>query len=253
MALRALSLTFLTYNEFGPHYSDACRVFGLEPTQSGYGLLLCLDDDGRRVTRATEDVAYAQLIASRVGTATLERLEVPATTFPVVRDGWPDDWTERDEAWVTEADASEPATGWGSEVGGYGLDVDGSELTARVRAICGSWPEVTERESHGAPAFFVKKQFVMLWPDGHHDDRFPHLWCAAPPGAQDEMIEMQPDRFFRPPYVGSRGWLGVRLDGAVDWGEVRAVCAEAYRSVAPKRLAALLFEDPRHFEDPSDH
>lgn len=123
--------------------------------------------------------------------------------------------------------------------------MNSSDLTARIRAICASWPEVTERESHGAPAFFVKKQFVMLWPDGHHDHDFPHLWCAAPPGAQDEMIEMQPDRFFRPPYVGGRGWLGVRLDGAVDWDEVRAVCAEAYRSVAPKRLATLVSDSRR--------
>lgn len=119
--------------------------------------------------------------------------------------------------------------------------MQGSDLTARIRAICRSWPEVTERESHGAPAFFVrKKQFIMVWPDGHHEHRFVHLWCAAPPGAQEEMIETQPDRYFRPPYVGGRGWLGVRLDGAVDWEEVRAVCADAYRTVAPQRLIRLL-------------
>ncbi len=111
-------------------------------------------------------------------------------------------------------------------------------LEARVRAICTSLPEVTERLSHGAPAFYVRKQFVMLWPNGHHDHHFPHLWCAAPPGAQPELVETEPDRFFCPPYVGSRGWLGVRLDGHVDWDEIAAVCKDAYRSVAPRSLAA---------------
>ena len=114
------------------------------------------------------------------------------------------------------------------------------DVEERVRAICLQLPEVTEKLSHGAPAFFVKRQFVMLWPDGHHDHHFPHLWCAAPPGAQAELVETEPDRFFRPPYVGGRGWLGVRLDGKVDWDEIAEVCADAYRTVAPKKLAALI-------------
>lgn len=80
--------------------------------------------------------------------------------------------------------------------------------------------DVTEKLSHGTPAFFVRKQFVTLWPDGHHEHRFAHLWCAAPTGAQDEFVDIEPERFFRPPYVGGRGWLGVRLDGDIDWGEV---------------------------------
>jgi hypothetical protein len=101
-------------------------------------------------------------------------------------------------------------------------------------------PEVTEKLSHGAPAFFVRKQFVMLWPDGHHDHQFPHLWCAAPPGAQDELAATEPDRFFRPPYVGGRGWLGVRLDGQVDWEAVAVICEDAFRVVAPKKLVAAL-------------
>lgn len=103
-------------------------------------------------------------------------------------------------------------------------------------------PEVTERLSHGAPTWFVrgKSVFVTCWADGHHAEAFPHLWCAAPPGAQAEMVEAEPERFFRPPYVGGRGWLGVRLDGPVDWDEIAEVCREAYRVIAPKRLVALL-------------
>jgi hypothetical protein len=110
----------------------------------------------------------------------------------------------------------------------------------RVRAICLALPEVTEKVSHGAPAFFVKKQFVMLWSKGHHDHEFEHLWCAAPPGVQEEVVATEPDRFFRPPYVGHRGWLGVRLDGKVDWDEIAAVCVDGYRTVAPRKLVALL-------------
>ena len=118
-------------------------------------------------------------------------------------------------------------------------------LEERVRRICCALPEVMEKRSHGAPAFFVKKQFVMLWPDGHHEDRFPHLWCAAPAGAQEALVGAEPGRFFRPPYVGGRGWLGVRLDGDVDWDEVAAICEDAYRVVAPARLVALLADDWR--------
>ncbi len=78
----------------------------------------------------------------------------------------------------------------------------------------------------------------MLWPDGHHDHQFPHLWCAAPAGAQQGFIAADRARFFRPPYVGSRGWLGVRLDGRVDWAEVELLCEAAYRTVASNRLLA---------------
>lgn len=110
----------------------------------------------------------------------------------------------------------------------------------RIRAICLALPEVTEKVSHGAPSFFVRKQFVQLWPQGHHDHQFPHLWCAAPPGAQQELVTTEPDRFFRPPYVGHRGWVGVRLDSPVDWDEMRAICVEAYRAVAPTKLISEL-------------
>lgn len=109
-----------------------------------------------------------------------------------------------------------------------------------MRAICMALPEVTEKTSHGGPSFFVKKQFVQLWPNGHHDNHFPHFWCAAPPGAQAELVETESKRFFRPPYVGGRGWLGVRLDGKVDWGEVTAICEDAYRVIAPPKLIAEL-------------
>ena|SRR3712207_5789937 len=119
------------------------------------------------------------------------------------------------------------------------------EVLTRVRAACLRLPEVTERLSHGAPSFFVRgrRAFVMVHADGHHDNDFPHLWCAAPPGGQAELVAAAPGRFFRPPYVGHLGWVGVRLDGAVDWAEIAELCEDAYRAVAPAALINKLDSD----------
>jgi len=97
-------------------------------------------------------------------------------------------------------------------------------------------PEATERVSHGEPTWFVggKKVFVM-YANRHHDDRVG-FWCAAPPGVQEATVGAEPERFFRPAYVGHRGWLGVYLDVPVDWAEVAEIVEDAYRVVAPKRL-----------------
>ena len=127
-----------------------------------------------------------------------------------------------------------------------GLAVRGDEVTDRlagqVAAICLALPEVTERLSHGAPTWFVrgKSAFVTLWVHGHHDQEFPHLWVAGPPGAQLELTRSEPERFFRPPYVGGRGWIGVRLDRDVNWAEIAELCQDAYRVIAPAKLAAQL-------------
>jgi len=115
------------------------------------------------------------------------------------------------------------------------------DLAERVGMICLALPEATERLSHGAPTWFVGgKSFVTLWAHGHHDHEFPHLWCAGPPGTQQELATAEPDRFFRPPYVGGRGWIGVRLDHDPDWAEIAELCQDAYRVIAPARLVALL-------------
>ena len=109
----------------------------------------------------------------------------------------------------------------------------------RLRALCLALPEATERISHGEPAWFVRKLFVMF-AGGHHDDRVA-FWCAAPPGVQEALVASDPTRFFRPPYVGVRGWVGVYLDvPGVDWAEVAELVTEAYRTVAPRRLVAGL-------------
>jgi hypothetical protein len=117
-----------------------------------------------------------------------------------------------------------------------------SDALDRVRRICLAFPEVSERPSHGAPTWFVrdKKAFVTFWVNGHHDLDFPHLWCAALPGAQEGLIEASPDRCFRPPYVGFRGWVGVRMDGRIPWEDVQRICDDAYRMVAPPALVSRL-------------
>ncbi|WP_129669691.1 MmcQ/YjbR family DNA-binding protein [Phytoactinopolyspora endophytica] len=114
----------------------------------------------------------------------------------------------------------------------------GEDPLERLRRFCLSLPETTERLSHGEPTWFIrdKKTFVM-YADHHHDDRLA-FWCAAPPGAQEALVTSDPERYFRPPYVGHRGWAGVYLDVDVDWEEVRELVIDAYCVVAPKSLVA---------------
>jgi hypothetical protein len=109
----------------------------------------------------------------------------------------------------------------------------------RLRSICLALPEATERPSHGAPAFFVKKCFLMLLDNHHGDGRFA-IWCAAPPGDQQVLVGADAEKFFVPPYVGHRGWLGVRLDRGVDWEELAGIVEDAYCAVAPQKLVAEL-------------
>ncbi|UDY34290.1 MmcQ/YjbR family DNA-binding protein [Dermatobacter hominis] len=121
-------------------------------------------------------------------------------------------------------------------------DADVELALTNVRRSCLSLPEATEKVSHGSPTFFVRKSFVMFHDDHHGDGRLA-IWCAAPEGAQALMVDAEPERFFVPPYVGHRGWLGVRLDVDVDWDEVHAVIVDAYRCVAPKKLLAQLDDE----------
>jgi hypothetical protein len=110
-------------------------------------------------------------------------------------------------------------------------------VLARLREICLALPETSERLSHGAPTFFVrdKRAFVMVMTDHHGDGRFA-LWCAAPEGMQRMLVEADAERFFVPPYVGHRGWLGVRLDRGINWDEIAGIAEDAYASVAPRKL-----------------
>jgi hypothetical protein len=110
-------------------------------------------------------------------------------------------------------------------------------ILKRIREICLGLPETSERLSHGAPTFFVrgKRAFVMVLTNFHGDGRFA-VWCAAADGMQKMLVEADPERFFVPPYVGHRGWLGVRLDRGLDWDEFAGIAEDAYAEVAPRKL-----------------
>jgi hypothetical protein len=113
------------------------------------------------------------------------------------------------------------------------MDSMNGDPLEKIRQLCLALPETTERLSHGEPTWFVRdKRVFVMYADHHHDDRVG-FWCAAPAGVQEALVEAYPDRFFRPPYVGHRGWLGVWLDVPVDWSEIGDVVEEAYRVVAP--------------------
>ena len=119
-----------------------------------------------------------------------------------------------------------------------GADVQ--RVLAMVRQAALTLPEASERPSHGGPAFFIrdKKCFVMFLDDHHEDGRLA-IWCAAPDGVQAEMVETEPERFFRPPYVGHRGWLGVHLQ-QVNQSELDAIVLDAFRTVAPPTVLRQL-------------
>jgi hypothetical protein len=111
------------------------------------------------------------------------------------------------------------------------------KVLAKLREICLAFPETSERLSHGAPTFFVreKRSFLMVLTNHHGDGRFA-IWCAAPDGMQKMLVEADPERFFVPPYVGHRGWLGVRLDRGIHWDELTGIAEDAYADVAPAKL-----------------
>jgi hypothetical protein len=108
----------------------------------------------------------------------------------------------------------------------------------RVRRICTALPGTTEKLSHGAPTFFVKKVYAMFV-NNHHQDGHVAVWLPAPPGLQPMLINSEPRKYFKPPYVGVRGWIGVELDAVSD-EELSAHILEAWRLIAPKKLRTLL-------------
>ena len=114
---------------------------------------------------------------------------------------------------------------------------------ARVRTICLSLPETTERLSHGAPSFFIRDKIGFVnYMDNHHGGGRVALWCACPPGMREGLLKAEPEQYFVPPYVGFRGWIGVRLDRSPDWDAVERVIRDAYVAVAPKGLVAAFLD-----------
>ena len=111
-------------------------------------------------------------------------------------------------------------------------------LVNQVRDICLNLPDVTEKLSHGEPTWFVKKVFCMF-ADNHHDNRVA-VWLPAAAGVQEMLVQSEPERFFRPPYVGVKGWIGVYLDVDPNWEELEGLILESYRLVAPPKSLAKL-------------
>lgn len=101
-------------------------------------------------------------------------------------------------------------------------------LIQRVRDIALSLPEATEKLSHGEPSFFVKKKLFATIDNNHHDSGHIAVWVNAPPGAQESLVAADPKHFFRPPYVGVKGWLGVRLDSGLPWAVIGDLLRQAH-------------------------
>jgi len=107
----------------------------------------------------------------------------------------------------------------------------------RVRRLCLALPETTEKLSHGEPTFFVHKKVFVMFANDHHGDGHIAVWLPVPPGVQAGLIKNEPDTFFRPPYVGVKGWVGIEL-ASIDDAELRSHIEMAWQMVAPKRLLA---------------
>lgn len=114
----------------------------------------------------------------------------------------------------------------------------------RIRRICLSLPETSEKLAWGEPTFRVKGKLFAMYASAsnHHGGGRDALWCHAPDGVQQGLVEAAPDRFFVPAYVGPKGWIGMWLD-RVDDAEIEIHTAQAYRVVAPKKLRDLLDKD----------
>lgn len=103
----------------------------------------------------------------------------------------------------------------------------------RLRAICLALPEAAEKETWGEATFRIRNKIFVL-----HIAADSSFWCKAPRGAQDILVGAAPERFFVPPYLGHKGWIGVRLTRQTDWDEIADLVERSFRMTAPKRLLA---------------
>ena len=121
------------------------------------------------------------------------------------------------------------------------VEIDNAILSP-LRAICLDYPEAVEAVAFGSPTFQVRsKNFAMV----HKPDERVSVWCKAPPGAQEAYIASAPDRYYKPPDVGPKGWIAAWISPECnpDWDEIEEIVDESYRLIAPKRLVATLDEN----------
>lgn len=115
----------------------------------------------------------------------------------------------------------------------------GDKHLQRVRRICLALPETMEKLSHGEPTFFVRKKVFAMFSNNHHNDGHIAALVPAAIGIQEMLIESSPKKFYKPPYVGVRGWVGIELD-QLDDEELTSHIREAWRLIAPERLHEML-------------
>jgi hypothetical protein len=113
------------------------------------------------------------------------------------------------------------------------LDKDGEQI-GRVRRICLAMADTTEKLSHGEPTFFVRGKVFAMCSNNHHNDGHVAVWVPAPPGEQEPLVAASPRIYYRPPYVGVRGWVGIEL-GEIGDEDLAAHLTDAWKMIAPKK------------------
>lgn len=108
----------------------------------------------------------------------------------------------------------------------------------RIRKIALALPGSVEQPNHGHASFAVRGKTFVMFLDNHHNDGRLAIWCKAAPGAQDLFVRGDPERFFIPPYVGPRGWVGVRLEGKAPWPVIEDLITRGWQLNAPKKAPA---------------
>jgi len=119
---------------------------------------------------------------------------------------------------------------------------DGTQIK-RLRRVCLSIPGTMEKLSHGEPTFFTPKRVFAMFANNHHDDGHVAVWLPAAPGVQETLIDEAPEIYFRPPYVGGGGWVGVELS-KVDDDQLGALVREAFQLIAAKDGSATSRKSP---------
>ena len=112
---------------------------------------------------------------------------------------------------------------------------DAAQLIDRVREIALGFPGAIEKLSHGEAAFFTPKRMFATIDNNHHGSGHVAVWCKAPEGAQQSLVAGDPKHFFVPPYVGTAGWLGIRLDSGLPWPVVADLLKQAYDSASARK------------------
>ncbi len=110
-----------------------------------------------------------------------------------------------------------------------------TEHLERVRQFCLALPDTSEKISHGEPTFFVGKKVFVMFANNHHNDRHIAVWLPVQSGFQETLINAEPEKFFNPPFVGIRGWVGIELNRVSD-EELATYVQEAWHLIAPKKL-----------------